>query len=140
MAEAICGGRLMFQLRSGTLAGNLGTRFLYCMIRPGKDWAVPPAGDYEILPPRNDPIYGRFAVMVRSGSGGGTRLGSALACATAGAAVATAVGFADSTAAGQIFVLSGGQVSGRNNIIFSSGFPEFMDALQTGGGARVTVA
>jgi len=66
--------RLLFQAGSRTIAGSLGGKFLNCTIRPPQGGALPPAGDYEILPPMNDPIYGRVAVMASVGQSGPVRV------------------------------------------------------------------
>ena len=65
--------RLLFQAGSRTIAGNLAGKFLCCTMRPPQGGALPPAGDYVILPPMNDPIYGRVALMAPVGRAGGIR-------------------------------------------------------------------
>jgi hypothetical protein len=62
--------RLMFQVGSRTIVGSLGGRFLHCTMRPAQGGALPPAGDYAILPPVSDPIYGRLALMAPVGGSG----------------------------------------------------------------------
>ena len=69
---AVVATRLMFQAGSRTITGSLGGRFLHCTMRPPQGGALPPAGDYEILPPVSDPIYGRLAVMAPAGGSGAT--------------------------------------------------------------------
>lgn len=68
---AVVATRLMFQAGSRTIAGNLGGKFLHCTMRPAQGGALPPAGEYEILPPVIDPIYGRLALMTPVGGSGG---------------------------------------------------------------------
>lgn len=70
---AIAATRLMFQLGSRVIAGNLGGKSLCCAMRPAQGGTLPPAGDYEILPPMNDPVYGRVALMVPVGGSGAVR-------------------------------------------------------------------
>lgn len=172
---AVVGARLMFQAGSRTITGSLGGRFLHCTMRPPQGGALPPAGDYEILPPVSDPVYGRLAVMAPVGGSfnppaAGCRSYPAvtqklffkpdaakfwekpLATAVSGKVfqkpLATAVSDRriafkpDQTpgaAGAQVFVLSDRPVLGRNSIVVGSGFADLMDALQTAGGARVTM-
>jgi len=170
---AVVGARLMFQAGSRTITGSLGGKFLHCTMRPPQGGALPPAGDYEILPPVSDPVYGRLAVMASVGGSGatkdpdkGTVIGQKwfrkpdaakfwekpLATAVSGKVfqkpLATAVSDRriafkpDQTpgaAGAQVFVLSDRPVLGRNSIVVGSGFADLMDALQTAGGARVTM-
>jgi len=158
---AVIGARLMFQAGSRTIAGSLGGRFLHCTMRPAQGGALPPAGDYEILPPMNDPIYGRVALMVPVGVAGAIRTGLTMEKAVQSSVAflkpdvtptakgqkdyekpmaARRMGHPPGAAGGQAFVLSDRPVLGRNSIVVSSGFADLMDALQTSGGARVTVA
>jgi hypothetical protein len=146
--------RLLFQVGSRTISGSLAGKFLQCTMRPPQGGTLPPAGDYAILAPMNDPIYGRVALMVPVGGSGAVDVGLTLQkCLVAikltfkpdAGPSPVAFGVAKKpggTAAGdvsQVFVLSDKPVLGRNCIVVSSGFADLMDGLQTAGGARVTL-
>jgi hypothetical protein len=150
---AVVATRLMFQVASRAIAGNLGGKPVHCMMRPAQGGALPPAGDYEILPPVSDPIYGRLALMAPAGQLAAIEWNWTTAPAGGLAAsekyLKDAAKFwekplgeqkPDSAGGGGVFVLSDRPVLGRNCIVVSSGFADLMDALQTSGGARVTVA
>ena len=151
---AVVGARLMFQVGSRTIAGNLSGKFLHCTMRPAQGGALPPAGEYEILPPVSDPIYGRLALIVPAGGSAAIRIGKHGRLSATISDVSVQVCFGKSAvsgfierpdttksaAGGQVFVLSDRPVLGRNCIVVSSGFADLMDGLQTSGGARVTVA
>jgi hypothetical protein len=153
---AIVATRLMFQAGSRVISGNLAGKFLNCTVRPPQGGALPPRGGYEILPPMNDPIYGRVALMVPAGGSGeiiaGLTMQKCLVTAKvygrfeAGPTTMSNKKFSKPDASppdatsGQVFVLSDKPVLGRNCVVVSSGFADLMDGLQTAGGARVTVA
>jgi hypothetical protein len=123
---------LTFQISSRTITGSLGGKFLYCTMRPLQGGVVPPAGDFKIQPPVSDPIYGRIALMAPVG-------GSLILSAVSGKFFLKP----DRTpgaGGGPVFVLSDRPVLGRNCIVVNSGYADLMDALQTSGGAMVTVA
>jgi len=150
---AVVGARLMFQAGSRTITGNLSGKFLHCTMRPPQGGALPSAGDYEILPPVSDPIYGRLAVMAPVGGLGATKDvdKSRSACsgffekpdaaprAMSGRRMDFEPDRTHGAGGGQVFVLSDRPVLGRNSVVVSSGFADLMDALQTSGGARLTV-
>jgi hypothetical protein len=146
---AIVGARLMFQVGSRTITGNLSGKFLHCTVRPAQGGALPPAGDYEILPPVSDPIYGRLAVMAPAGGLGATKdvdkstpavRGKLIVKPYAAPPVVAMKFETPGAGGGPVFVLSDRPVLGRNCIVVGSGFADLMDALQTAGGARVRVA
>jgi hypothetical protein len=62
---------LNFGRSTRVIAGSLGGKFLHCTMRPARGGALPPAGEYEILRPVIDPIYGRLALMAPVGGSGG---------------------------------------------------------------------
>lgn len=153
--------RLLFQAGSRTIAGNLAGKPLYCTLRPPQGGSLPPAGDYGILPPMDDPIYGRVALMAPFGGSGAilTQLTMQKCMVTAMPTASGAYEFfkpdamavsnkkfskpdapSSGVAGGPCFVISNQPVLGRNCIIVSAGFADLMDGLQAAGGARVTVA
>jgi len=145
----------MFQVGSRVIAGNLGGKALCCSMRPAQGGTLPPAGDYQILAPMNDPVYGRVALMAPVGGSGAVDVGLTLQKCLVAVGAASGAGWdfsvtvnkkgfkLDATPAGatsgQCFVLSNQPVLGRNCIVVSSGFADLMDGLQAAGGARVTV-
>jgi hypothetical protein len=166
--SSISAMRLLFQAGSRVISGNLAGKFLNCTMRPPQGGALPPAGDYQILAPMNDPIYGRVALMVSVGGSGAVDVGLTLQkCLVAVGAASRGgwdvtvnakalkpdvrstamsnrkMGMPDASppgqTSGQVFVLSNKPVLGRNCVVVSSGFADLMDGLQAAGGARVTV-
>ena len=158
--------RLRFQVASRTITGNLGPNFFHCMMWPAQGGTLPPAGDYEIVPQASQPAYGwgRFALMTAVAgdyAGKGTHIpekGTHIPEKGTHIPERSRFDFTakqkpdgskqkpdgirqkpDGTAAGD-FVLSDRPVWGQNCIVVSFGFDGLMDALQTAGGARATVA
>ena len=154
---AVVATRLTLEGSSRTLTGGLGGKFLHCTMRLGQGGDFPPAGDYEILPPISDPIYGMVALMVparglgakdifkyekpllehKDWAGGG---GVPSVCAYEFYVHIKGEDESPSSKGGrQIFVLSDKPVLGHNSIVLNSGFADLLDALQTSGGAMVEV-
>jgi hypothetical protein len=138
--------RLMFQVGSRTIMGSLGAKFLHCTMRPAQGGVLPPPGEYQIVAPVSDPIYGRLALMTPAG-GSAPIPGKFTEKPLTGKSwekpdsgkFSEKYDSIHSAGGGQVFVLSDRPVLGRNCIVVSSGFADLMDALLTSGGATARV-
>jgi hypothetical protein len=132
-------------LSNNALSGNLMGTPVYGMTRSAFGGTPPPAGIYDISPPVGDPMFGMYAILtpVTGGAPGG---GSS-----------SVAGFGKffhkpddvfpklqipkgPGSPSQMLVLSDRVIPGRNCIIVSLGFADMMNALQSAGGGRITIA
>ena len=145
------------------IAGNLGGKQVNCAIRQVQGGHLAP-GTYHISAPIKDPIYGTTAhltsaaqlssVEVRGwdpdkrkevvGAAAKFHMPSAFVIKGtfrgAQSDVVTEKVGADHISSGQVFVLCDKPVLGRNTLVVSMGFADLMDALQSSGGATVTIS
>jgi len=61
------GTRLTCTIRGSSISGNIGGKAVHCGIRLSKGGTSLPAGEYQILPPQDDLIYGTIALVVPAG-------------------------------------------------------------------------
>jgi hypothetical protein len=109
------GTRLTCNVRSGSITGIIGGKALHCVMGRSQGGANLPSGEYQIVSPQNDVIFGTIALIVPAEKWGAP-----------GALEAT-------------FVLSDRPILGRNSVIVQSGFADLMDALKVSGGATLQV-
>lgn len=126
--------------QSNVISGLIGGTPIHCTFRPGG--AVPPPGNYDVLPPTDDPIYGRCALMVRQeGQGPSSTFDPTKRAAPAlrmwGAFPALDVASFPSSGSG--FVLSDRPIPGRNCLVCVSGFADLMEGLESSGGASIQI-
>jgi hypothetical protein len=104
-------------IQKGFLKGYVDGHYHHCPMRPAQQGVVPPAGDYAIQPPVNDPVYGSVALMVSIPD--------------------RVVGGAEGPAT--VFELCDKPVVGKDGIVVTHGFARLMDDLQKAGGAQASV-
>lgn len=151
------------RFQNGAITGVLSGKPLFCFLRSAQG-AAPPAGQYVIQGPVQDPIYGPVIIMATIG--GGT-VGAAKVANDGGItaykdgedgvnrASRPAGGLAmddwtqrpgavaayewDARPGGSAFIVSGAPIPGRNCLVMTAGLPELIDALKTAGSALITV-
>lgn len=143
---------LKFQLANGTVTGFIANKAISFKTQPATTGSKPPAGNYVIHPPVNDPIYGLVALMTPVGSSGSgnamgkvyispilteTKINTELAVAKLAGPAFIKTGPLKPKV---VFVLTSRPISGQNSLVVTSGFADLLDALQTAGGTTVTVA
>jgi hypothetical protein len=121
--------RLTYRGRSSIISGIVGGKVLHWAMRLSQAGTNLPSGEYHILPPQNDLIYGTIALVVPAekweAPGGRIAIKHAARSPTVGTEAA--------------FVLSDRPIRGRNSVIVQSGFADLMDALKVSGGATLQV-
>ncbi len=156
--------KLTYRLASATISGNVGGKALHVTMRLLQ--TGPPAGNYDIHPPVNDPIYGLVALMTPSTFSPGGAASHASKIESGGGMAEAYKAFSSPQAAifikveggmalygkvfpktqggmastGQVFVLSSRPILGQNSLVVSHGFADLMDALQAAGGASVALS
>jgi len=142
----------MLTLAKNSLSGNvMGKAVNAFALNKGVDGAPPP-GEYDLLPPLADPIFGVYIIAVRRGSGlkpgfdyskvftgpvaprhEGIKLPTARMASYEGYKLPKG-------AAGEaFFVLSKQQIPGRNCVVLAAGFSDLLDALSGAADAMLTV-
>jgi len=124
------------------LRANLAGKFLTCSFRPLCGAALP-QGRYKISAPMHNSVYGTFALLSAAGVGRGW-IDRGVETGWIDRGVETGwiergwitTGWINQP---EVFVLVAKPLAGRNCIVITSGFAEFMAALQQAGGASVTV-
>jgi hypothetical protein len=138
----------MLTLTKSSLIGNVRGRSINggLLLARGAT-AAPPPGEYDLLPPLNDPVFGSYIIAVRRGSGAAVGYVEVKRPADPGAAAsldtfklpaARMIHFKlpPSATAETVFVLSKQPIPGLNSVVLVSGYSDLLDALA---GAAATV-
>ena len=132
----------MLTLAKNSLSGSVKGRPINALtLDLGADGA-PTAGEYDLLPPLTDPVFGSYIIAVRRGSG--FKPGYDWRKLTAEPGVAprhegiklpssrmTWWKMPEGTTGEPYFVLSKQPIPGRNCVVLSSGFSDLLDALSS---------
>ena len=140
----------MLTLAKNAIEGTVMGRPVHAFALDGKVGAAPPPGEYDLLPPVEDPVFGSYIIAVRRGAGITVGLHWSKRPVEPGVAprhegiklpTARAVKMKlPADAAGEeAFVLSKQPIPGRNCVVLASGFSDLLDALSSGGKAALTV-
>lgn len=152
---------ITLEFQSGFISGMLAGKSLNCLVNPSQGSV--PAGVYQIQPPMDDVVFGQLAVMTPVGRADGGAVSGAYEFSGASASSfdkaikmvgpgGASESIASSASAGDFikfvgpghgaasFVLSSRPIPGRNCLVISSNFADFMDALKSTGGATVRFA
>jgi hypothetical protein len=148
----------MLTLAKNAIEGTVMGRPVHAFALDGKVGTAPPPGEYDLLPPVEDPVFGTYIIAVRRGSSlkpGYTynkvtvKPGYDWRKMPAKPGVTSSYEVKLSVAAYHIkrtvapaeegFVLSKQPIPGRNCIVLASGFSDLLDALSAGTEAALTV-
>ena len=144
----------MLTFAKNSISGTVMGRPVNAFALDGKADTAPPPGEYDLLPPLQDPVFGSYIIAVRRGSGykpgydwrklsggpgvavshEGIKLPSA-PLAPSWKEWRGAVGDPPEAA----FVLCKQPIPGRNCIVLASGFSDLLEALSGAADAALTV-
>jgi hypothetical protein len=144
--------RLTLELDNEVLMGMAGGQHVHCLVRtptgPGGEETIE-HGLYRILPPVENPMLGRIAILThveeatspqigtRSSVGSATLAPRAQTYTISQAAVQHVL--AGGAAPRGTLIMTAGPLGGSNFLVVTSGFEELMDLLEESGGGTLEV-
>ncbi|CAD5373293.1 hypothetical protein RA210_U30205 [Rubrivivax sp. A210] len=140
----------MLTLAKNAIAGTVMGRPVNAFALDGKADAAPAPGEYDLLPPLEDPVFGVYIIAVRRGSGFKPGYDWRKLTAEPGVAVRHEGIKLPTTrmvewkmpagaSSEDSFVLSKQPIPGRNCVVLASGFADLLEALKGAPEAALTV-